>query len=101
MARLYLREFTETKLKVTERRKIQDSRFKTTRLFSLSLILCLASCLLCLSFASYLHCDTTADGSPPVTDAGMEIETVSISRPAIVDSVKPIYLPKTTKFFLK
>jgi len=79
MARLYLRRFTKTKLL---------TGFKTERLFSLSLVLCIAFCLLCFPYASYLRCDTPADGSPPSVTSG--------SRPAIVNALKPVYLPKTT-----
>lgn len=106
MARLYLRRFTETKLKNTERHKTQDSRSKTARFFQRSLqslVLFLVSCLLNFPFASYLRCDTPADNS--LTGAAREVETatftnitdVSNNRPAIVSSIRPIYHPKTTR----
>jgi len=78
-----------------KRPKTQDSRW-AHKLISLSAHK-LMSLLLCLPllFASYSYCDTP--GSTLDRSSIQNPESSIQSRPAIVYTVRPIYLPKTTK----
>lgn len=91
MVRLYSKGSTEMKLKVTANGKERDTAGKG-KCFPY-LMLCILCSMLFAFYTSLLvphsYCDTAVN---------LEIvESSAQNRPAIVSSVKPVYLPKTTK----
>ncbi len=96
MVRLYSKGPTEMKLKVTARSKERSMMGKGSFVpYSMLYALCSVFFALLL-FASHSYCETSENLAPEEFSTLPQVSSVQ-DRPAIVDAIRPVYLPKTTK----
>ena len=96
MVRLYSKGSTEMKLKITARSKERSITGKGSFVpYSMLYILCSVFFALLL-FASHSYCETSENLVPDDSSARRQVSSTQ-GRPAIVDTIRPVYLPRTTK----